>query len=72
VRNATVTKDSRAVVDMAHLISEEDMVTTDTVMDTVTMDMVTTDTVTEDLISDDEIDFSNVFRITKRTCIVNT
>jgi hypothetical protein len=57
---------------MADLISEEDMVTMDTVtMDMVTMDMVTTDMVTENLISD-EIDFNNAFRITKRTCIVNT
>lgn len=60
---------------MADLISEEDMVTTDTVnMDMVTMDMdmATTVTVTENLISDNEIGFSNALRITKRTCIVNT
>lgn len=60
VRNATVTEVSTAVLDMADLISEEDMVTTDTViMDTVTTDMVTTDTATEDLISDDEIHFNS-------------
>jgi hypothetical protein len=49
VRNATVTEDTTTVLGMAGLISEEDMVTTDTAI----MDMVT-----GDLITDDEIYFS--------------
>lgn len=44
--NATVTEDSTAVLGMADLITEEDMVTTDTAI---------TDMVTGDLTSDDEI-----------------